>query len=427
MENSAYADIVRKVASHARANGAVVTIDRRTPMVSVSDNRDHSSVWFAQGDEAAEFIQEADDAADKFDVKTVEWILYKLDSAGVLSDAGLLGGKGKAMGSSRGGRDVIHLMIDPKDGSTSKLGYTNHGPGHWQYMMADHDRNNWAQVGIIYPTKESLLADWPRVMKDMGYLSGNWPEKARKRMASGGVVAVNQHRRKAGNQFHKGRKRTKVGDYARSWPVKVRKGRGMHGATPEAADLYNALDDAGRELVLFIENDGGLYRQQGEPILKNLVRKMLKGIFSEPLAAKLYLYYVNNGAQKYVQEFGSEGQAWHALFPMAVRKQVAAYFAKAFHDNYDNGEYRHLAPKGKSKRLAGARARSRPTWRSFPGGVSQPQCECSDPGCPEHKGSETCRNRPTTIVKRIDMGTPAAKFHMCEGCASDALDSGVFA
>ena len=51
-------------------------------------------------------------------------------------------------------------------------------------------------------------------------------------------------------------------------------------------------------------------------------------------------------------------------------------------------------------------------------------CQCSDGGCPVHKG-RNCKRVAETTVFRVDMedvdGTP-----MCDGCASDALDSGVF-
>lgn len=51
-------------------------------------------------------------------------------------------------------------------------------------------------------------------------------------------------------------------------------------------------------------------------------------------------------------------------------------------------------------------------------------CLCSDPGCPvSHGGS--CYEWATCRVFRIDMndedGTP-----MCDDCAADALESGVF-
>lgn len=56
--------------------------------------------------------------------------------------------------------------------------------------------------------------------------------------------------------------------------------------------------------------------------------------------------------------------------------------------------------------------------------VPPPQfCECGDPGCPICHGK--CRKPARTTVYRSDMedetGTP-----MCEGCAADCMDSGLF-
>jgi len=52
-------------------------------------------------------------------------------------------------------------------------------------------------------------------------------------------------------------------------------------------------------------------------------------------------------------------------------------------------------------------------------------CDCSDPGCPVHKGKERCKHLARYIVYRSDMedetGTP-----MCQRCMEDAMDSGVF-
>jgi len=54
-----------------------------------------------------------------------------------------------------------------------------------------------------------------------------------------------------------------------------------------------------------------------------------------------------------------------------------------------------------------------------------PACQCCDRGCPVHSGKSECGKKASTVAVRIDMddqtGTP-----MCEGCAADAMDSGVF-
>lgn len=69
-------------------------------------------------------------------------------------------------------------------------------------------------------------------------------------------------------------------------------------------------------------------------------------------------------------------------------------------------------------------------------GTSQPsrqtrkrarQCECGDPGCPAHKGSEWCRRMATEKLFRIDWADAEAPLWFCEPCADDALASGFFA
>ena len=52
-------------------------------------------------------------------------------------------------------------------------------------------------------------------------------------------------------------------------------------------------------------------------------------------------------------------------------------------------------------------------------------CECSDRGCPVHEGDSECSRKATNHVWRVDMEDRDG-LEMCEGCASDALDSGVF-
>jgi len=55
--------------------------------------------------------------------------------------------------------------------------------------------------------------------------------------------------------------------------------------------------------------------------------------------------------------------------------------------------------------------------------MSTTNCECADPGCPVCAGK--CKHHAKSVAFRIDMedrtGTP-----MCERCANDAMDSGVF-
>jgi hypothetical protein len=92
---------------------------------------------------------------------------------------------------------------------------------------------------------------------------------------------------------------------------------------------YEGTSDpsAAQELELFIDNDGDLYRQQIQPIYKNLLRKMVKGKYDHELAKKLWMYLVDNGAKKYVKEFGGDVRT---MFPKPLRQAVASVLADDF-------------------------------------------------------------------------------------------------
>jgi len=81
---------------------------------------------------------------------------------------------------------------------------------------------------------------------------------------------------------------------------------------------------AARELKLYIENDRDLYRQQIVPIIKNVQRKMKSGKYDHAQAPKLWLYLVDNGAKKYVKEFGGDDKR---DFPKDLRLSIANEFA----------------------------------------------------------------------------------------------------
>jgi len=75
-----------------------------------------------------------------------------------------------------------------------------------------------------------------------------------------------------------------------------------------------------RELQLFIDNDGDLYRSQYQPIIKNLQRKIDKGQYDREKAVKLWMYLADAGAKKYVKEFGGDVRT---MFPKRDRLEVA--------------------------------------------------------------------------------------------------------
>jgi len=75
----------------------------------------------------------------------------------------------------------------------------------------------------------------------------------------------------------------------------------------------------------------------------------------------------------------------------------------------------------------------RPTWgdfkrnerKTFSGVPGDSRCECSDPACPVQHPDSNCRQVATTILYRVDMEDVTGTA-MCDACASDAMESGLF-
>lgn len=93
-------------------------------------------------------------------------------------------------------------------------------------------------------------------------------------------------------------------------------------------------EDAMRELELYIDNDQGLYRQRLE-IERNLKAKIAKGRYDPAKAPKLWQYLIDQGARKYVKEFGGEVRL---TFPKTERAALAARYARDFEGRFERGE-----------------------------------------------------------------------------------------
>ena len=53
------------------------------------------------------------------------------------------------------------------------------------------------------------------------------------------------------------------------------------------------------------------------------------------------------------------------------------------------------------------------------------ECECSDAGCPVHKGQANCQRVKTMTLYRCDMEDRGGTF-FCEACGQDAVESGLY-
>lgn len=103
-------------------------------------------------------------------------------------------------------------------------------------------------------------------------------------------------------------------------------------------------------MELYIENDEQLYKQQLIPIIKNILTKMKRGVYDHSLAPKLWGYLVDEGARKYVKEFGGSGDKIQNIFPASMRRELAQEFADKYLQEIELGNYDNLLPGFSAKK-----------------------------------------------------------------------------
>lgn len=91
----------------------------------------------------------------------------------------------------------------------------------------------------------------------------------------------------------------------------------------EPADM-----DMAYQLEGYIESDGQLYTQMIVPVIKNLERKVKKGIYDYDKSLILWQHVADEGAKRYVKELG--GPAYN----VATRKEVAKKLSSYYEENY---------------------------------------------------------------------------------------------
>jgi hypothetical protein len=95
-------------------------------------------------------------------------------------------------------------------------------------------------------------------------------------------------------------------------------------------------EHAANELDMYLENTSELYNQK-KSILTNLQKKAKKGIYDKTKAAKLWGYWVEAGARRYVKEFGSPHQNIADLgFNKATREHLATELATRYPEGQEN-------------------------------------------------------------------------------------------
>ena len=112
----------------------------------------------------------------------------------------------------------------------------------------------------------------------------------------------------------------------------------------EAIDKFiaeNEVDDAYamRELELYSESNGDLYRQSYVPIAKNLSKKFKKGVYDSELAKKLWKYHADRAAQKYGMENAGGAKDGLRMFSPDTRRAVAASLEDSWKSEMEAGNF----------------------------------------------------------------------------------------
>ncbi len=122
------------------------------------------------------------------------------------------------------------------------------------------------------------------------------------------------------------------------------------------------------ELVLYITNDGDLYRRQTQPIIANLAKKKRKGVYDATKALKLWKILADAGAQKYNREFGGGGSTSHGIFSVADRKDAAKELADYYAEELADAAGTRSNPRHRRSTMA-RRKKSRRRSSTSRGGV----------------------------------------------------------
>ena len=86
--------------------------------------------------------------------------------------------------------------------------------------------------------------------------------------------------------------------------------------------------EAAKELAMWAENDGDLYKRQILPSIENLAKKMVKGAFDKEKSVQLWKYTADAAAKSYQKEFGD-------TFTAETRRMAAAMLADYYQEDVE--------------------------------------------------------------------------------------------
>ncbi|MHB8414593.1 MAG: hypothetical protein ACYDDA_03810 [Acidiferrobacteraceae bacterium] len=120
---------------------------------------------------------------------------------------------------------------------------------------------------------------------------------------------------------------------------------------------------AAHELILFADSDGALYPQKNS-IIENVKRRIARGDYDPAKAPRLWLYWIDAAARKYVKDFGSSTGRIDSLFNKPTRERAAKEIASREYAKILAGEY---GPRA-TRRRNPARADEFRVWTKKPRG-----------------------------------------------------------
>lgn len=129
------------------------------------------------------------------------------------------------------------------------------------------------------------------------------------------------------------------------WRKTGQQKKGRKSKKESVIEGFDSDESAAYELQTYIDNDGNLYRQMTQGILKNLATKKARGDYSSAKAVKAFMYLVDEGAKRYVKAHGGSGAKWHEMFPKNIRTMVAKNEVEEFEAEYEIGNYDDMLPK----------------------------------------------------------------------------------
>lgn len=113
------------------------------------------------------------------------------------------------------------------------------------------------------------------------------------------------------------------------------------GVLKEAAGLDK---ESARELSLFVDNDGDLYRQMVTPWIKNLIAKIARGQFNYKKAKMgLAKHLFTEGAKRYTKQYATGD--YKQIFNKATIEAAAEEWLIEFLDEAELGNYDNHLPK----------------------------------------------------------------------------------